>query len=204
LSTGEKFAILRPVAVIITLAATVYITVLVAELVGDKTLYTVGTLTTTHPTPAVLAGATVAVALKMLVAVLLGGLVARLPPLAVSIVSAATFLALAAGIWFSRPPTSPFVTTRRPWARGIRVAFLGLFLTEWADFGQITAATLVAEYGRPWLVWVFASLAMFTKVAVAATLGMGFRRWVPHRILRPITTATCVLMAVLAAFRIEA
>jgi putative Ca2+/H+ antiporter (TMEM165/GDT1 family) len=189
----------------ITLAVTVYVTVLVAELVGDKTLYTVGALATTHHLPAVLAGASVAVVLKMLAAVLLGRVVADLPPLAVSVVSAVTFLVMAVGVWRSRPePAEAPVVERRHWTRGMRAAFLGIFLTEWADFGQITAATLVAEYGRPWLVWVFASLAMLTKVTIAAVFGMGFRRWIPRRVLRPISAATCLVMAVLAAFRIDA
>jgi Ca2+/H+ antiporter, TMEM165/GDT1 family len=190
---------------IITLALTVYFAVLLAELVGDKTLYTVGSLATTHHMPAVLVGAGVAVALKMLAAVLLGRVVADLPPLVVSLVSAATFLAMAMGVWRSKPePEGQPAVARRSWLRGMRAAFLGIFLTEWADFGQLTTAALVAEYGRPWLVWACASLAMLTKVTIAAVFGMGFRRWVPQRVLRPIATAICLVMAVLAAFRVDA
>jgi putative Ca2+/H+ antiporter (TMEM165/GDT1 family) len=197
-------AILQRQALMVTLALTVYFTVLFAELVGDKTLYTVGALATTHHSPAVLTGAGVAVALKMLAAVLLGRMVAGLPPLVVSIVSAATFLGVAIGVWTSKPePVGTRTVERRPWTRGVRVAFLAIFLTEWADFGQVTTATLVAEYGHPWLVWAFASLAMFTKVTIAAMFGMRFRRWIPRRVLRPITVATCLVMAVVAAFRIE-
>jgi putative Ca2+/H+ antiporter (TMEM165/GDT1 family) len=189
----------------LALAVTVYLTVLLAELLGDKTLYTVGTLATTHRVAAVLGGAGVAVALKMGAAVLFGGVIARLPPLAVSIVSAGTFFGMAASLWFSREKAED--KSARPgqsWARGARVAFLGIFLTEWADFGQITAAALAAQYGRPLVVWGAASLAMITKVTCAVVLGMGIQKWVPKRVLRPITAGACLLLGVVAALRLEA
>jgi putative Ca2+/H+ antiporter (TMEM165/GDT1 family) len=187
----------------IALAVSVYLTVLLAEIVGDKTLYTVGSLATDHSPPAVLAGAGLAVVLKMGVAALLGGLISRLPPLLVSIVSTATFLAMAVAIWRRRErPPGPAPDETSP-VLGARLAFLGIFLTEWGDFGQIATATLVAEYGRPAIVWAASSAAMFTKVSIAAALGAGFGRWIPRRILRPVTASLCVLMAIAAALRFE-
>ncbi len=189
---------------VITLALTVYLTVLLAELAGDKTLYTVGTLATSYRILPVIAGSGIAVALKMLVAVLLGRLVAGLPPLVLSLISAVTFVGLAIGAWVSKPhETRVSIEARANWAAGIGVSFLGIFLTEWADFGQVAAASLVAEHGHPWVVWAFASLAMLTKVVVAVAFGMTFRRWVPASILRPLTIAVCLIMAVLTAFRVE-
>ena len=41
---------------------------------------------------------------------------------------------------------------------------------------------------------------MMTKVVLAATIGVGLRRWVPHQILRVVTAGMCLLMGVLAAF----
>jgi Ca2+/H+ antiporter, TMEM165/GDT1 family len=191
--------------VALSLAVTVYLAVLLAELLGDKTLYTVGTLATEYPVASVIAGSGLAVAIKMAVAVLLGDVLAHLPAVVVSIVSAATFLAMAVTLWVAKPESGSADRSPRSgsWARGASTAFFGILLTEWADFGQLTAATLVAEYRRPVLVWVAASLAMLTKVVIAVVFGMGFRRWVPRRVLRPVTTALCVLMAVLAAFRVE-
>jgi Ca2+/H+ antiporter, TMEM165/GDT1 family len=197
-------AILAQPSLVITLAITVYFAVLLAELVGDKTLYTVGSLASTHHGAAVLLGAGVAVALKMAAAVMLGRVVADLPPAVVSVASAATFLAMAIGVWLSRSrPTGAPAEARQSWARGTSAAFFGIFLTEWGDLGQITTATLVAEYRRPWLVWACSSLAMLTKVTVAATFGVGFRRWAPGRVLRPIITSICLVMAALAAFRVD-
>jgi putative Ca2+/H+ antiporter (TMEM165/GDT1 family) len=184
----------------LTLAVTVYGTVLLAELAGDKTLYTVGSLSTQHRSAPVFAGAAIAVALKMLAAVLLGGVLARLPPLAVSSVSAITFVAMALGIWRAKlevPEGSD--TLRRSWTRGLRAAFLAIFLTEWGDLGQLTAAALAAAHGERALVWAFASLAMLTKVSIATVFAIGFRRWVPRRVLRLVSISVCLLMAVLAA-----
>jgi putative Ca2+/H+ antiporter (TMEM165/GDT1 family) len=189
---------------VLTLAITVYVTVLVAELAGDKTLYTVGSLATSHRTAAVLVGAGAAVAVKMLAAVLLGGVIGRLPPIAVSVVSAATFVALAASLWLRRPRAPDAAAPPPSWSRGAREAFLGVVLTEWADLGQITAAALVAEHGHPALVWAFASLAMSTKVVLAAAFGTGFRRLVPDRLLRPAMMGAYLLLALLAAFRVGA
>ncbi len=63
---------------------TAYTTVLLAEVLGDKTLFTMGSLAPRHRLPPLLVGASVAVALKMLAAVALGGLIGHLPPLVVS------------------------------------------------------------------------------------------------------------------------
>jgi putative Ca2+/H+ antiporter (TMEM165/GDT1 family) len=183
---------------------TVYSTVLVSEIVGDKTLYTVGALASQHRASAVLAGGAVAVGIKMLAAVTLGRVLADLPPLWVSSISAAAFVAMAASTWFGKRPSEGVEEGRQlDRVRGMRKALLGILLTEWGDFGQIAAASLVAQYGRPATVWAFASLAMLTKISGTALLGASCRRWIPQRVLRPIAATTCLLLGIAAAFRIE-
>ena len=78
--------------------AAAYGAVLLAELLGDKTLYTVGALAARNRLLPVLTGAGLAVSLKMLAAVLLGQLIADLPPVALSLVSAVTFVTMALAI----------------------------------------------------------------------------------------------------------
>ena len=56
-----------------------YWTILVAELIGDKSLYTVASLSMRFMGRQVLAGIGVAFGLKMLIAVLLGNTLAHLP-----------------------------------------------------------------------------------------------------------------------------
>jgi putative Ca2+/H+ antiporter (TMEM165/GDT1 family) len=64
----------------LSLFETAYGTVLVAELSGDKLLYTLGALATRFRILPVLTGAALAFVLKMLAAVLLGQILAELPP----------------------------------------------------------------------------------------------------------------------------
>ena len=189
------------------LLGTAYTTVLLAEVLGDKTLFTMGSLAPRHALAPLLAGASVAVALKMLAAVALGGLIGHLPPLAVSLVSAVTFLILAFRLWRDVPET-PLETAqpRAPaatWWRSAALAFTGLFFTEWGDIGQLTTASLVAKVGHPALVWLAACAAMLTKIFVGLTLGLGLKRWLSPRRVRLVSMFLCVGMAVLSAFRIE-
>src|ERR1700733_8429023 len=125
----------------VSLLAAVYVAVLVAELLGDKTLYTLGTLATRFAVGPILAGASLAFALKMLVAVLLGRLLAELPRSVVSGFGGATFFTMALAIWFKKSKGAPVGGERPParWHHAAITSFATIFLPEWADTGQITA-----------------------------------------------------------------
>jgi Ca2+/H+ antiporter, TMEM165/GDT1 family len=174
---------------------------------GDKTLFTMGSLAPRHRLTPLLASASVAVALKMLAAVALGGLIGHLPPLVVALVSAVTFLLLAFRLWRDVPEDTVDATQRAAHAttgwRSAALAFTGLFFTEWGDIGQITTASLVAKLGHPGLVWLAASAAMLTKILVGLTLGLGLKRWLSPSRVRAVSIFLCVGMAALSAFRIE-
>jgi len=179
-----------------------YITVLLAELVGDKTLYTVGSLATRHRLVPIVVGATAATALKMGAAVLFGGFVRALPAWMISIVSSVSFLALGLFLLLKRP-RSATVAAASPASVVALASFGSMFLTEWADVGQIAAAVLAAESGKPFVIWVASSAAMLTKILLAVTLGLGVRRWVPMRLARAAGVAVCMSMAVLALLRVD-
>ena len=66
------------------------------------------------------------------------------------------------------------------------VSFAAIFFSEWGDVGQITAATMAAKFGAPLMVWIGAVAAMFTKGALAASIGAGVREWI-QRNLAPKT-----------------
>jgi putative Ca2+/H+ antiporter (TMEM165/GDT1 family) len=188
----------------ISLLLTAYVTVLVAEMVGDKTLYTLGTLATRFRLLPILAGAAAAFMLKMLAAVLLGRLLATLPGEVVAAVSAITFFAMAVGLWLKKPSPEPaegLPPTR--WSRAALISFAAIFFPEWGDAGQLAAAMLVAQHRAPVVIWVGATLAMTTKACLAVTLGIGLRRYVPHRVVRIVTVLLCITMGLLAAFRVE-
>lgn len=188
----------------LSIVASVFVAVLAAELVGDKTRYTLGALAKRYRVASVLAGASLAFIVKTLAAVLFGSFIATLPERLIAITSAITFLAMAAVLWRKKPMTSetaPPVVASFP--RGASAGFTAIFFSEWADVGQITTALLVARYQRPLLVFLGAALALIVKTSFAVAAGLGLRRWVPTPVVRIVSIALCVLMAVLAAFRID-
>jgi putative Ca2+/H+ antiporter (TMEM165/GDT1 family) len=181
-----------------------YAIVFGAEIVGDKTLYTIGSLATRYRLLPIFLGSTLAFMLKMLAAVLLGKAIAKLPVVLVATLSAVTFFAMAIVIWFKKPETGISVPTEsRSWTKIAFASFAGIFFSEWGDVGQVAAATLAARYQVLAVVWVGAVLAMMTKGILAMTLGAGLRRRIPTNILRYTTSAICAAMGILAACRID-
>ncbi|SRR6266702_709218 len=181
-----------------------YGAVLIAELVGDKTLYTLCALVARYRPLPLLTGAAVAFMGKMAVAVLLGGLVASLPKWVTAATTALTFFGMALFLWRTtgRPESAePAQRTRS--THGALVGFSSIFFTEWGDIGQITAALLAARYQRPAVVWLGATAALVTKAILATTVGMGIRRWVPRQPLRVTAVSMLVLMGMLALLRAD-
>jgi putative Ca2+/H+ antiporter (TMEM165/GDT1 family) len=187
-----------------TILVMTYILVLGAEVVGDKTFYTLGTLAARYRLLPIFCGSLLAFMLKMLAAVLLGSAIAQLPQMLVASLSAATFFIMAFVIWFKNPEErTPVATDSRSWFKIALASFASIFFTEWGDVGQIATATLAARYGTPYLVWAGAVLAMTTKGVFAMTLGSGLRKHVPQSVLRYSTFGLCILMGILALFRVE-
>jgi putative Ca2+/H+ antiporter (TMEM165/GDT1 family) len=186
------------------LLGTAFAAVFVSELVGDRTMFAVGALAARWRPLPVFLGTLPAFAAKAGAAVLFGRTIARLPGWLVATVSALTFAGAAIAAWRDRAPDpAPEPPSPAVWRRGALGGFLAVFLTEWADVGQLTTAALAARFGLPTVVWVGAVLALATKSLLAATLGLGLRRYVARPTLRLGATALCVVLAVLAALRVD-
>ncbi|HEV7515926.1 MAG TPA: TMEM165/GDT1 family protein [Thermoanaerobaculia bacterium] len=178
-----------------------YWTVLVAELIGDRSIYTVTSLAMRFRPGVVYCGITVAFMGKMLVAVLFGRLLGHLPPTWTSAVSAASFFATAICIAFKRrgePRPEPEVAPA--WRNVALVSFLAIFFSEWADFGQISAAALVTRTNAPLAIWLGGSLALCTKGALAMTLGLHLRRRIPLSLARALATASCLILGLTSLY----
>ena len=161
-----------------------YAAVFLAEIVGDKLLYTTGILATRYRPVPIMIGITAAFMAKMAVAVAVGGAIARLPRPIVATVTALSFIGIAWTLW-RKPMKSdqPKVKKEEALSKGALVAFLAVFLSEWGDIGQITAATMAARFpSSPVVVWLGAVAAMVTKGILAAFLGAGVRQWIRDRI----------------------
>ncbi len=173
-----------------------YGAVFVAEIVGDKLLYTTGVLATRYRTVPILCGMALAFMAKMAVAVLIGAAIAKLPPLLVAAVTTINFFAIAYALW--RKPDKKEEKKEYPASRAAMVSFAAIFFSEWGDIGQITAATMAARFGAPLLVWCGAVGAMVTKGALAASIGAGVRQWIQdHFAPRTIRYAAVGLLLLL-------
>ena len=161
-----------------------YGAVFVAEITGDKLLYTTGVLATRYRTAPILCGMAVAFMVKMGVAVLVGNAVSKLPPLLVAAMTTINFFAIAYALW--RQPDGGEGKQEYPASRAMMVSFAAIFFSEWGDIGQVTAATMAARFGAPVVVWMGAVGAMVTKGAQAASVGAGARQWI-RRHLAPAT-----------------
>ena len=195
------------------LVLTTYGAVFVAEIVGDKLLYTTGVLAARYRSAAVVLGMAMAFMCKMAVAVAVGAAISQLPRWLVASFTAASFIGVAFTVW--RKPD-----IRQPKAKdstvfsGAAVAFAAIFFSEWGDVGQVTAAGMAAKYvwsaqtstAALWqtalLVWIGAVAAMVTKGALAGLLGEGVRRWIADRVeprvIRYVATAALMVLGILA------
>jgi Ca2+/H+ antiporter, TMEM165/GDT1 family len=180
-----------------------YVAVFVAEIVGDKLLYTTGVLATRYRTPPILFGMAIAFMAKMAVAVLLGKAISTfLPRPVVAALTAINFCAIAYVLW-RKPDVREVKKKEYPASRAALVSFAAIFFSEWGDVGQITAANMAAQYaGWPWSVWLGAVGAMVTKGALAASIGAGVRRWIQDhfspRTIRYAAVGLLLLLGILS------
>jgi len=159
-----------------------YWIVFIAEIVGDKLLYTTGVLATRYRTSPILIGMAIAFMAKMAVAVLVGEAISRLPRLLVAAITTVNFFAIAYALW-RKPDKRDVKEDSRdkeyPATRAVLISFAAIFFSEWGDVGMITTANMAAKFASaPLIVWIGAVAAMVTKGALAASIGASIRGWI--------------------------
>jgi len=186
----------------ITAFVATYVAVFIAEIVGDKLLYTTGVLAVRYRTLPIILGMALAFMIKMGAAVLLGQAIAHLPKPVIAGLTAASFIGVMFMLWRkSDDIPAEGVPKSESLTQPAFVTFATILLSEWADVGMITAATMAANYASfLWAVWLAAVAAMVTKGLVAAFLGAGVRRWIRNRIQpKHLRYASVIAMAILGA-----
>jgi putative Ca2+/H+ antiporter (TMEM165/GDT1 family) len=163
-----------------------YAAVFLAEIAGDKLLYTTGVLSSRYRPLPIMVGVTIAFMAKMAVAVAVGERISHLPPLLVAGVTGLSFIGVAYAVW--RKPMVARARKKEDHTAGkaAMVSFAAIFFSEWGDVGQVTAAAMAtrshsppgATFPWPLIVWFGAVLAMVTKGALAASIGAGARKWI--------------------------
>jgi len=169
-----------------------FASVLLAEIVGDRSLVAIASLASRFRARSVFAGVSAAYALKMLVAVIVADAIAHIAPPALAAISCVTWLVTAWAVWRREvEPSRRAASSPHP----SLVAFASIAFTEWADPGQLTAAVLAAHFGAPFLVWCAATSALLTKAAAALLLGATARQYLNAMWLRGAAAAFCLINA---------
>lgn len=197
---------------------TAYGAVFLAEIVGDKLLYTSGVLATRFRWGSVITGMTLAFMAKMAVAVAVGATIGKLlPPWLVAVLTAVSFIGVAIAMWRQPDVRTPKEKDTRV-LRGAAIAFTTIFLSEWGDKGMTTAgvwaaASVSAAPSRglthgtaALLVWIAAVAAMVTKGGLAVTLGSSIRTWIathisPRRV-RHLAVLALIVLGILSVLEV--
>jgi len=195
-----------------------YAAVFVAEIVGDKLLYTSGVLATRFRWGAVISGMSAAFMAKMAVAVAVGAAIGKLlPPWLVALLTAVSFVGVAIAMW-RKPDVRTAKERDTRILRGAAIAFATIFFSEWGDKGMTTAGVWAAAYvssaatrglnrtSVALLVWVAAFLAMVTKGGLAVTLGTTVRVWIAEhvqpRYVRYFAVAALIVLGILSVLEV--
>ena len=155
--------------------------VFLAEIVGDKLLYTTGVLATRYRTAPIMIGMAGAFMAKMGVAVIVGEAISKLPRLLVAAITAVSFIGVAITTW-RKDDRYREQRDQHKAHKAAMVSFAAILFSEWGDVGQVTAAAMAAKYHVALTVWLGAVAAMVTKGSMATFLGAGIRRWIRDRV----------------------
>jgi Ca2+/H+ antiporter, TMEM165/GDT1 family len=162
-----------------------FVVTFLAEL-PDKSMFASLVLGTRHRAAWVWAGTAAAFTVHMVIAVTAGQLLALLPHRVVEAVVAALFVAGAVYLWVtsSRPHHPHGLDAARQGAgtfsfwRVAGTSFAVVFVAEWGDITQITAANLAARY-NPLLVFIGATLGLWAVAATAVSIGAKSLNFIP-------------------------
>ena len=162
----------------------------------DKSMFASLVLGTRFRASWVWAGVAAAFAVHAAIAVTAGHLLTLLPHGVVDGVVAGLFAAGAAYLWWSsfRPAEHEGSDAARMGGRAptfwrVSAASFGIvFLAEWGDITQITAANLAARYD-PFLVFAGVTLGLWAVAAVAVSIGAKTLKLIPGAWVQRVTGA---------------
>jgi Ca2+/H+ antiporter, TMEM165/GDT1 family len=185
----------------LTVIAAVFPLIFLGEL-PDKTMFATLVLASRSRPLAVWGGAAAAFAVHVVIAVAVGAaLFALIPRRGLDAVVAAMFLAGAVYAYLIRNHDEA-TRSVRPASSAWRVAAgatLVIFIAEWGDLTQILTANLAAHYHSPVSVGLASLMALWAVAALAVVSGANLLRFLSVRILRLVTAAVLLALAVYSA-----
>jgi putative Ca2+/H+ antiporter (TMEM165/GDT1 family) len=182
---------------VLTLVATVYGVVFVAEL-PDKTALAALVLATRHRPWPVFLGTASALTVQSLVAVGAGQLLSLLPARTVHVVSGIVFLGSAVLMWRRKADADDDAEDDRAtgfW-RATWVTFGVVFVAEWGDLTQLATAALAARYAAPLAVFAGATAALWSVAALAVFVGHRAGKLLPQRLTQRVAAVLFALVGV--------
>lgn len=185
----------------LALGLTVFGVIFLLEL-PDKTALATLLLATRHRPRPVLAGAAAAFLIQSLVAVIAGSLFALLPRTPVRVAAGLLFLVMAVVLVrenLKKVEAEEEREIEREEGRSHRpflTAFTVVFVAEWGDLTQLATAALQARYREPVIVFIAATLALWTVSGIAVTLGNRLGAWIPERPLQFAAAGVMVIIGI--------
>ena len=189
----------------LTTMALVFGAIFLVEL-PDKTFIATLVMSTRFRPLLVWIGVGLAFLVQTLVAVVAGGLLAKLPTTPVQLVAIAMFLIGgvillkgAAGADAEEAETEEeFAEKSNRQVRGwqiVSMCFGSIFLAEWGDLSQLLTASMVLKYGEPVSVFLGAWAALLAVSALGAALGRTLLTKMKLSTNRRIGGAVCLVLA---------
>jgi putative Ca2+/H+ antiporter (TMEM165/GDT1 family) len=189
----------------LTTMALVFGAIFLVEL-PDKTFIATLVMSTRFRPLLVWIGVGLAFLVQTLVAVVAGGLLAKLPTTPVQLVAIAMFLIGgvillkgAAGADADEAETEEeFAEKSNRQVRGwqiVSMCFGIIFLAEWGDLSQLLTASMVLKYGEPVSVFLGAWAALLAVSALGAALGRTLLTKMKLSTIRRIGGAVCLVLA---------
>ncbi|MCA0323156.1 MAG: TMEM165/GDT1 family protein [Actinobacteria bacterium] len=189
----------------LTTMALVFGAIFLVEL-PDKTFIATLVMSTRFRPLLVWIGVGLAFLVQTLVAVVAGGLLAKLPTTPVQLVAIAMFLiggvillkGAAAADAEEAETEEEFAEKSNRQVRGwqiVSMCFGIIFLAEWGDLSQLLTASMVLKYGEPVSVFLGAWAALLAVSALGAALGRTLLTKMKLSTIRRIGGAVCLVLA---------
>ncbi|MFN8014556.1 MULTISPECIES: TMEM165/GDT1 family protein [Phycicoccus] len=191
----------------LTTMALVFGAIFLVEL-PDKTFIATLVMSTRFRPLLVWIGVGLAFLVQTLVAVVAGGLLAKLPTTPVQLVAIAMFLiggvillkGAAAADAEEAETEEEFAEKSNRQVRGwqiVSMCFGIIFLAEWGDLSQLLTASMVLKYGEPVSVFLGAWAALLAVSALGAALGRTLLTKMKLSTIRRIGGAVCLVLALM-------
>ncbi len=173
-----------------------FTTVLLAEMIGDKSLLLVIGFAGRFRRAAILLGMTGAMIVKVGVATIFGGLLVHVPRSFTNLLTGITFMAAAALLIVESGEERHIVQKERSQNPAL-VAFGAFLFSDWCDPGQIAVAALTVKYNAPLIVGLGATVALITRFTLVLVLGIHLLKFVPKEVLRYSMAVTLFFVGLL-------